>query len=291
MTYKIFSLALLIFATVAMATNADANIVTDFDASFEANANDAPAGLPADRGSDTTSSTINTTPGGAIFNSVYNTRSVPIGFDADPHESGVVPSSEAGGSNGLLYMNSTNTTTNPNITGNGAYHEFSIQVNDDNLNLDTLSFNYWASESSTFDQDVENDTNFTYATRVLASVNGSTFQTLGVTSGLDELTIFNPEDDDTAKSTDRFGNVVEFDASALNSLIGANPNSPDSVTFRLAFSDFTDTNGVITSGPDNASHIHRLDNVQLTTASAVPEPSALCLLIGSFGLLSLRRRR
>ena len=66
----------------------------------------------------------------------------------------------------------------------------------------------------------------------------------------------------------------------------------DAVTFRLSF--FDRENGNV--NPDTSSTgEHRLDNVQLTataaTVAAVPEPSGLCLLLGGFGLLSLRRRR
>jgi len=68
------------------------------------------------------------------------------------------------------------------------------------------------------------------------------------------------------------------------------------VNFRLSFYDFDTLAGrESNTGPNDGAHIHRLDNVQVSAGilsiSPVPEPSAVCLLVGGFSLLGLRRRR
>ena len=287
MTYRIFSLSFLLFATFAMATNANAEIITRFDASVE---------LPeeTENANDLSESVINT---GAVTNGVYDTRSTEIGQDARPHLSGVVPNEGTANGDGLFYVNSAATNLLPSVNqADSAYQEFQITVNDSQLDLDTLSYNYWATEASINDQ--ESDTNFSYETRALASVNSNedaSFSNLALASsntGSTEVTISNPRLNNDPLATPRFDNVVQFDLSSLDNN-GVPLTAGDVVRFRLAFSDFTlDADGTTRlAGPDDGLHIHRLDNVEIATATAVPEPSAICLLIGSFGLLGLRRRR
>jgi len=280
MTYKNFSTIIFLFAVIAMTTNVNAGIVALYDANVEI----APQPLAGDQ----TNSVVNTS---STTNGVYNTRSIAIGGTSTPHRSGIVPSNNAAAPpvDGHFYVQSSVTLDNHNIIApSAAYQEFSIQVDDPQLNLDTLSFNYWATEGAV--NDPEGNTDYTYSVRAHAEVigaNGSSgFQNLGVISGNDSLQIQNSVNNNLPLATSR-SNVVTFDLlSQLGTL-----NQNDVVNFRLSFSDETTGTGV--DGPDDNSHIHRLDNVQIEMGAlqSVPEPSALALLMGGFALLGLRRRR
>lgn len=280
MTHKNLSPIVLLFALLAMTTNVNAGIVALYDATTEV----APQPVAGDQ----TASVVNTS---STINGDYDTRSIAIGGTSTPHRSGIVPTNSSV-SDGSFYVQSSVTLGNHNIVApSAAFHEFTIAVNDAQMNLDTLSFNYWASEGAQNDSEI--DTDYTYSVRAHAEVigaNGSSgFQNLQLSStnvGSDQLQIVNLANNNAAQSTFR-SNVVEYDV--LGSLGTLNQN--DVVNFRLSFSDAT--TGTMLDGPDDNSHIHRLDNVQLTgiSANAVPEPSALCLLLGSFGILGLRRRR
>ena len=287
MTYKIFSLALLLIANVAMATNANAGVVTLFDAGVE-----APEPGTTNNENDSNFSIINTT---SVTNGVYDTRSTEIGADVVPHLSGIVPDANTANDNGLFYMHSSATGDITNINqAASAYHDFEITVNDSQLDLDTLSFNYWAAEGEITDS--ESDTNTNYEVRALAARNPASdadFTNLSLAStntGLNTLNIQNPQANNDPLFTSRFGNVLEYDLSSLGTLAAG-----DVVGFRLAFADYTpNPNGSTDpadrlAGPSDTLHTHRLDNVQIT--AAVPEPSSIALLIGGFGLLGLRRRR
>lgn len=280
MTYKSFSTVVLLFAFLAMATNINAGVIALYDASTEI----APQPLTGDQ----TASVINTS---STTNGAYDTRSVAIGGTSTPHRSGIVPTSAAV-SDGSFYVQSSVTLGNHNIIApSAAYHEFTIAVNEPQLNLDTLSFNYWVSEGAQNDSEI--DTDYTYSVRAHAEVIGASgssgFQNLQLSStntGSDQLQMTNLASNNAAQSTTR-NNVVEFDLfSGLGTL-----DLNDVVNIRLSFADAT--TGTMSDGPDDNSHIHRLDNIQLnaTSVSAVPEPSSLCLLLGGVGLLGLRRRR
>ena len=288
MTYKFFSLAFLIFAIVAMPTNANAEIITLFDAGIE-----APEPGTTNNENDSNFSTINTA---SVTNSVYDTRSTEIGADTTPHLSGIVPNTGPSG-NGLFYIHSSATgpTTNINQAAS-AYHDFEITVTESQLNLDTLSFNYWAAEGLI--NDAEADTNYNYEVRALAAKNPTSvndYNNLSFAStntGTNTLNIQNPKDDGIPLDTGRFANFIEFDLNSLGQLTAG-----DVVAFRLAFADYTPGPNFAAdpldrlAGPSDTLHTHRLDNVQITSATAVPEPSSMIVLIGSVGLLSLRRRR
>lgn len=263
-----------------MATNVNAEIVALYDATTEV----APQPVAGDQ----TASVVNTS---STTNSVYNTRSIAIGGTSTPHRSGIVPSSAAV-SDGSFYVQSSVTLGNHNIIApSAAFHEFTVAVNESQLNLDTLSFNYWVSEGAQNDSEI--DTDYTYSVRAHAEVigtNGSNgFQNLQLSSsntGSDQLQMINLASNNAAQSTSR-SNVVEFDLlSALGTL-----EQNDVVNIRLSFADAT--TGTMLNGPDDNSHIHRLDNIQLdgTALSSVPEPSSLCLMLGGLGVLGLRRRR
>lgn len=281
MTRKNLSHIILLFVIGALPAHANAGIVTHFDGSNETEVN----------GSDQTSSIVTTS---SVTNSVYDTRSFAIAGNQNvaPHESGVIPDNNLNipPINGHMYMRSAVTKTNPTINQTtSAYHDFKVTVNDSQLDLDTLSFNYWATEAEV--NDSEGPTDYTYEVRAhalltdatgapLPGQNGYSNLTLKPTSGNRVLQIQNPNN--TALNTPR-SNVVEFDLSSLGTLTAG-----QMVNLRLSFADYGTNGGV---GPDDGSHIHRLDNVQIEATTAVPEPSALCLLIGSIGILGLRRRR
>ncbi len=279
MTYKNFSTIVLLFAFLAMVTDVNAGVVALYDATTEI----APQPVAGDQ----TASIVNTA---LTTNSDYNTRSIAIGGTSTPHRSGIVPSNNLGTPpiDGNFYVQSSVTGELHNrVMPSAAYHEFSIQVDDNLLDLDTLSFNYWATEGTVNDSEI--DTDYTYSVRAHAEVigaNGSSgFDTLGtLVSGNNELQIQNPANNNSPLATPR-SNVVTFDLSQLNTL-----SQNDVVNFRLTFADETTGGG---DGPDDNSHIHRLDNVQIeaTSVNAVPEPSALCLLLGGLGILGMRRRR
>ena len=279
MTYKNYLTIILLFALTVMANNANAEVVALFDATTEIS--------PQPIAGDQTASVVNTA---LTTNGAYNTRSIAIGGTSTPHRSGIVPSSAAV-NDGSFYVQSSVTLANHNIIApSAAFHEFSITVDESQLNLDTLSFNYWASEGAQNDSEI--DTDFTYSVRAHAEVigeNGSSgFQNLQLSStnlGSDQLQILNLANTNAPQSTFR-SNVVEYDVlSQLGTL-----NQNDVVNFRLSFADETTGGGL---GPDDNSHIHRLDNVQLdaTSVGSVPEPSSLSLLLSGFGILALRRRR
>ncbi len=280
MTYKNFSTIVLLFAFLLTATNANAEIVALYDANTEI----APQPLAGDQ----TASVINTS---STNNGIYNTRSIAIGGTSTPHRSGIVPSNGNATPpiDGNFYVQSSVTLDNHNIVASSAaYHEFSIQVDESQLNLDTLSFNYWATEGAVNDSEI--DTDYAYSVRAHAEVigaNGSSgFNLLtNVVSGNDVLRLQNPANNNTPLATPR-SNVVTYDL--LGDLGTLSQN--DVVNIRLSFSDQTFGGGL---GPDDNSHIHRLDNVQIdaTSVTSAPEPSALCLLLGGFGVLGLRRRR
>jgi len=283
MTYKKLSPIVLLFSFFAMANFADAGIIALYDGTNETEPN----------GSDLTNSVVNTP---STTNSLYNTRSFNVAGNQNvaPHESGVVPSSN--GSDGHMYMRSAVTNVNHSINQNtSAYHDFKITVDDVQLELDTLSFNYWATEAIV--NDAEQDTDYTYNVRAHADVfasNGNSVSggynnlSLTPTSGNNTLRIQNSNQ---VAFTPR-SNVVEFNLKdyVTNTLGRADGllDQGEMLSIRLSFADQTTGGG---AGPDDGSHIHRLDNVQIETVSAIPEPSALCLLLGSFGILGLRRRR
>ena len=281
MPFKHFLTNTLIFAFLSMTTNVNAGVIAHFDGNTEI-APQPPAG-------DQTASVINTA---LATNSVYNTRSVAIGGTSTPHRSGVVPSNSNATVpiNGHYFVQSSVTEElHDSVGSSAAFHEFSLAVNDSLLELDTLSFNYWATEGSVVDPEL--DTDITYSVRAHAEVinaNGSSgFQTISsVISGNDSLRIQNPANNNQFLATSR-NNVVSFDLSQLNAL-----NLNDVVNFRLSFADEATGGGI---GPNDNSHIHRLDNIQIEaislSASSVPEPSALSLLLGGLGLFALRRRR
>ena len=278
---KYFLITILIFASLTTSPNVNAGVVALYDGNTEI-APQPPAG-------DQTASVINTA---LTTNGVYNTRSVAIGGTSTPHRSGVVPSNSSTTVpiNGHYFVQSSVTGELHNrVAPSAAFHEFSIAVNDNQLGLDTLSFNYWATEGSVVDPELNTD--ITYSVRAHAEVinaNGSSgFQTISsVISGNDSLRIQNPANNNQFLATSR-NNVVTFDLSQLNAL-----NLNDVVNFRLSFADEATGGGI---GPNDNSHIHRLDNIQLEATSlsirSVPEPSALSLLLGGLGVFALRRRR
>lgn len=282
MTRKIFTFTFLITSLLTTNTLVNAEIITRFTASEEVENN----------GSDQTESVINTA---LATNSIYDTRSAQIATNAGitPHQSGVIPDNEVINPNvdGHLYIQSAVTRSNTSIVqSNSAFHEFSITIDDDQLDLDTLSFNYWATESPV--NDFENATDFTYEVRALAEVrdaNGVTtseFANLSRTQNSGESRVQIVNENNLAQSSGR-DNVVEFDLSQLGPL-----EDGQEVTFRLAFSDYATAAGIGSgTGPNDAFHIQRLDNVQVTAISAVPEPTSICLLAAGFGFLGLRRRR
>lgn len=279
MTYKIFSTIILLFTTLVMVANANAEIVVLYDANTEI-APEPPAG-------DQTESVVTTA---LTSNGVYDTRSIAIGGTSTPHRSGIVPSNSASNPpiDGNFYVQSSVTGELHNrIASSAAYHEFSITVTDSQLNLDTLSFNYWATEGSVNDSEI--DTDYIYSVRAHAEVvgaNGSSgFQNLMPVSGNDSLRIANPANNNIPLATPR-SNIVTYDLlTPLGTL-----SQDDVVNIRLTFADETFGGGL---GPDDNSHIHRLDNVQVdaTSVRSAPEPSSLCLLLGGLAILGLRRRR
>ena len=286
MIYKIFSPLILLFAVLAMTTNVNAGIVAFYDASSEVD--------PQADTNDRSGSNIDTP---STTNSLFDTRSINIGADASPHLSGINPTSDRV-ADGLFYVQSSATLDNHNrgednnSLGSAAFHEFSITVDEDMLNLDTLSFNYWARENAVFDS--ESNTDFTYSVRAHARKNGDPFDNLILTSGADSNTRRIVNENNEFIATDRFVNsLVTYD---ILDTIGT-LNNGDVVDFRLSFADGTTgvdpltTSASSDSGPDDSIHTHLFDNVQIEATSAVPEPSALSLLLGSFGLLGLRRRR
>lgn len=282
MTHKFFTFTSLILALMATSSQLNAEVVTLFDAALESEIN----------GSDQTLSVVNTP---RVINGVYDTRSANIATSPgiSPHQSGVIPDNLVVSPNvdGHLYIQSavTGTSTSRNQLSS-PFHEFKITVNEDQLSLDTLSFNYWATESEV--NDAELGTDYTYEVRAFAEVSDVTgaatapFTNLNLTanSGDNRVRIQNPLNQNIASPR---SNVVEFDLSQLGPLeVG------DEVAIRLAFSDYDTAQGSGGSlGPEDGFHIQRLDNVQLTAISAVPEPTSLCFLVSGFAMLGLRRKR
>ena len=282
MTHKFFKLFSWLVAFIVTTSSLNAEIVSLYNAALESEIN----------GSDHSASVVNTP---LVVNGLYNTRSAQIATSSgvSPHQSGVIPDNLVVSPNidGHLYIQSAVTATSTSINQvSSPFHEFQITVAENQLNLDTLSFNCWATETSV--NDPESATDYTYEVRALAEVTDATgavtsqFANLTLTpnSGANRVRIQNPLNQSIATDSN---NVVEFDLSRLGTL-----TTGQQVNFRLAFADYDTASGSGgSSGPQDAFHIQRLDNVQIAATSAVPEPGSLCLLLGGLSSLTLRRKR
>ncbi|MEM7453594.1 MAG: hypothetical protein AAF456_04485 [Planctomycetota bacterium] len=182
----------------------------------------------------------------------YSTRRSII---RPPLSSGVGPET--------VYMgaNATSSTTNPLIS-NG-FHEFSLEINNGEWDLDTIEFDY----------------------KVVNTYAGGQFyvHVYSDTEG------FNNGSGEFLGSYTHVGSENNPDTEMANVSIDLSPYEQhqnlaigDLVEFRLYFGDFT----------SNASRFHQVDNIVLRAeGSNIPEPTAVVILAGLAGLTICRRKK
>lgn len=135
------------------------------------------------------------------------------------------------------------------------FHEFSVEVQQGEWQLDRLHFDYWVDSP---------EAGTTYAATLYSDLIGG-----------GELDSHEPTIPDVPSSRNK-----EF---SLASLSGVTLSQGDTATFRIAFTD----------NANSGNAIHRVDNVVLEGSAivAVPEPAAAGLLLLAGSVLATRRRR
>ncbi len=170
---------------------------------------------------------------------------------------GSVAGSSAGSE--YLFQRSSQTIAEPGTTTD--YYGFTITGNGGNtIDLTSIRFNFVAAVNDEGDGILGNES-LTALSQVFASVNGGTFNAIGLA-----VTAFD-DDADNAFGTVQTANVD------LSGITGAN-----SVEIRIGVGD-------------DAGSQNRASFIQGIELNGIPEPSSSALLVSALSLLALRRRR